>query len=405
MTSDDDRFETAIVGSNGLWPGPPDLWSYSSLREGEECPRRWMLSRASYPELWNHAGYPQRPNLASIAGSVVHDALELLLREFQTRRCASIQNAAAVDVIRDLGGYSRIVETQIDRALKRLEGNPRGEPLLRWLRRNLVSRVPELRQTLQALISRSTLSAVAHVGEDDIAEESGPLGPGSHAEIGLIASELRFQGRADLLTIDAASCVVTDYKTGTPDPKHADQVRTYAVLWDQDHRRNPANLPVSRLVIAYPDHDEVLDGPSPSELREIAENLATRVADTERLVTTKPPPARPSAAVCEFCGVRQMCEDYWDTPEACEPVVGEQTRPVFADREGVIVGRNGPKSWVLAERRTEATTLLRTLTNDAPFTTGDRVRILHAVRTPAEDTSGFILSLTQASEVFVLRKC
>ncbi len=54
-------FDTGVQDSSGRWPDLPRAWSYSSLKEAEECPRRWMLRRASYPQIWARQGYPPRP--------------------------------------------------------------------------------------------------------------------------------------------------------------------------------------------------------------------------------------------------------------------------------------------------------------------------------------------------------
>src|SRR4051812_35316763 len=114
MTDAPDHFETAIRDIRGVWPNPPPLWSYSSLRDAEVCPRRWMLSRATYPGIWDKPGFPQRPLIAALAGDVVHNALELLLRELHSRGCSSIRDADAASAMRELGGFSQIVESQID---------------------------------------------------------------------------------------------------------------------------------------------------------------------------------------------------------------------------------------------------------------------------------------------------
>ena len=245
MTSDE-RFETAVRGSDGVWPRPPELWSYSSLSGAETCPRRWMLRRAVYPAVWDRVGYPSRPMLGTIAGNVIHEALELLLRELHKGRCASIRDPAAVAVLRALGGYSSVIERQVERSLANLEGNPRAAPLLSSLRRNLLNRIPQLRQKVQALLARVAWIGLIEDGPVLSGGQPQPLGMGSHTEVELFARDLRFCGRADLITVDEDACVITDFKTGAPDPKHADQLRAYAVLWHRDGDRNPSGCQGSR---------------------------------------------------------------------------------------------------------------------------------------------------------------
>ena len=93
-----DHFQTAVRGIAGEWPTAPGLWSYSSLGNAEDCPRRWMLSRADYGELWGGHGYPPRPALPALTGSVVHRCLELLLSAFQAQGSASVADPSAVEV-------------------------------------------------------------------------------------------------------------------------------------------------------------------------------------------------------------------------------------------------------------------------------------------------------------------
>jgi hypothetical protein len=227
---------------------------------------------------------------------------------------------------------------------------------------------------------------------------------GSHTEVELIARDLRFCGRADLITLDEDACVITDFKTGAPDSRHADQVRTYAVLWRSDGDRNPSGVGASRLVIAYSDHDVTFDGPSSSELDEIAGGLATRIADAKARLEERPPPAMPAADVCRFCDVRQLCDEYWNAPDALASPPASSGRPTATDVEGVIASRNGPRSWHLLNSQTEEMVLLRTPTEDAPFSAGDRVRVLHALQLAGGDEDDPILSMTVASETFVLRE-
>jgi hypothetical protein len=342
--------------------------------------------------------------LGTIAGDVIHEALELLLRELHKGRCASIRDPAAVTVLRALGGYTSVIERQVERNLAKLEGNPRAAALLSSLRRHLLNRIPELRQKVQALLARAAWTGPIGDGPALSGGQQRPLGMGSHTEVELIARDLRFCGRADLITLDEDACVITDFKTGAPDSRHADQVRTYAVLWRSDGDRNPSGVGASRLVIAYSDHDVTFDGPSSSELDEIAGGLATRIADAKARLEERPPPAMPAADVCRFCDVRQLCDEYWNAPDALGSPPASSGRPTATDVEGVIASRNGPRSWNLLNSQTEEMVLLRTPTDEAPFSAGDRVRVLHALQLAGGDEDGPILSMTVASETFVLRE-
>ena len=62
--------ETGVVSGRALLRDAPAMWSYSSLKDVEGCPRRYALSRADYPDLWDQHGYPRLPIPAAIRGDV-----------------------------------------------------------------------------------------------------------------------------------------------------------------------------------------------------------------------------------------------------------------------------------------------------------------------------------------------
>lgn len=383
------------------WPSPPEQWSYSSLREAEECPRRWSLSRATYPAVWDRSGYPQRPVVASLVGEVVHSALERVLRALHAEGCDSRVGTAAVSILRQLGGYSVLVRVAIEEQLRRLEPNPRMAPRIETLRAVLNKHVPEIRQRVQSIVTRMPLAPSGRALEGQAGGGRGPLGPGSYPEIELRAPQLRFFGRVDLLSVGTGQVTITDYKTGQPDPQHVDQLRIYALLWHHDDELNPWRVPAASLVIVYSAHDEFLDGPDAVELDDLATTLDARIESAQSQILLRPPPARPAPDVCRYCSVRHMCEEYW--AGLAPPVAGDVGADrVFVDCEGTITGRNGPRSWMLTLKPTSFEVLLRTPTETPGFDAGDRVRLLGLIYGADDDCERTVATVTQASEVFVL---
>jgi hypothetical protein len=108
VTSEQPRYDTGITSSAAILPGPPPLWSFSSLREAGACPRRYSLARATYPDLWDGRGYPRVPALAALFGDVVHDALDTIVRALVAADCQSVRSPGAVNVLRQLGGYTAV---------------------------------------------------------------------------------------------------------------------------------------------------------------------------------------------------------------------------------------------------------------------------------------------------------
>src|ERR1700674_437248 len=156
-------FQTAVSGVRGTWPEGPPVWSYSSLAESEECPRRWALGHASYPDVWAQAGYPQRANLPALVGDIVHRVLEIVIRQLYVQKCESLADPRSADVLRELGGYTKLIELAIEERLARLVGNPRMNGRLVALQTSLRERVPDMRHHVQAMIARSKIRRVGVV--------------------------------------------------------------------------------------------------------------------------------------------------------------------------------------------------------------------------------------------------
>ena len=402
MTANADLLHTGVRDAEGTWPALPTFWSYSSLRDAEECPRRWALGRATYPGIWDRPGYPPRPILPALVGDVVHGSLDVILRALHERGCASISDPSAVEVIRDLGGYSPLIERLINGQMERLDANPRMARRVASLRTTLRSRVPEIRRRVQATISRATLMPPS-TGVPSTADAAtairAALGQGSHPEVRLEAPELRLVGRADLITIADDRCAIIDYKTGASDEHHAEQLRMYALLWVRDAKLNPGRLPVTTLTLSYATHDEQVDPLEPAELEALAEELVGRIGNVEGELRLRPPPARPAEPMCRFCTVRHLCEDYWSW------IVGAGTATVsrdFVDEQGTIVSQNGPRSWLIEVQPRRSRILLRTPTEDPGFKVGDTIRLLDVLLAHDEDSGDAAITITQASELFQL---
>jgi hypothetical protein len=239
------RFETGIDSVWGRWPDTPEHWSYSSLKDIAACPRRWMLTRSAYPEVWSRNGYPTAPILSAIFGDVVHLAIESVTRALIAGGSPPADSAEAVAVLRELGGYTAVIHEAVATRLGRLEGNPRlSEARLEAYRRSLTDRMQEARIQVQTRISRIQLPGNPPYGGRGAArrDSSGseyrqPIGAGAHPEVQLVAEELRLRGQIDLLAVDANSVEITDFKTGDEDSAHLQQLNTYALLWDLDRQR------------------------------------------------------------------------------------------------------------------------------------------------------------------------
>jgi hypothetical protein len=314
------RLDTGIESSTALLPPPPSHWSYSSLREAEACPRRYALSRARYPDLWDGTGYPRVPRVPALFGEVVHDALDTIVSALTAAGCESARSAEATAALRTLGGYTAIIEAAVKERLAGLAGNPRvSDDLHRRINRDLHAQVADARFQVQAYIATLVLGPGGAAPDDAAPGMSGtsaagrraPMGTGAHAEVTLRSTRPRLTGRVDLLRVSDAGADITDYKTGSESLSHQDQLELYALLWDLDRDANPGRLPVTHLTAAYPGRDVAFPAPDQPGLRAIEDKITASISIADAEVASDVPRAIPSAANCAFCDVRHLCGDYW----------------------------------------------------------------------------------------------
>lgn len=396
-------YETGVVSGRALLHGAPAMWSYSSLKDVEACPRRYALSRADYPDLWRQHGYPRLPVPAAIRGDVVHGALEIIMKALAQAGCTSTRSAEAVAVLRELGGYTKVAEIVLAKQLARFAGNPRISTDRRaQITRQLTDWVPHAREQIQNYLNRTELHPSTGTGRG--APPSDPAvrhsaRSGDHPEKELVAESLRLQGRIDLLSVDADGVKITDFKTGGEDPAHQDQLKLYALLWSEDSLVNPEGLAVTALVAAYPSHDVAYAAPTKDQVVRLRAEVQGRIEAADNAANADLPVARVGDH-CGRCSVRGLCNTYWADGTAVTAQVPEGT---WYDLAGTVVRAHGAKSFALKEARTNSEVLVRTPTPSYPIPIGRDIRILGARRTvDPDEKEALIATLASLSEVLEL---
>ncbi|WJR32507.1 PD-(D/E)XK nuclease family protein [Mycobacteroides immunogenum] len=401
---------TGIEASDAILPDTPRRWSFSSLKEIEACPMRYMLSRAAYPGLGVENGYPRLPSVPALIGDIVHGALEAIVKALVEAGCHSLEAPAAFDVLKNLGGITTVVDGTIKEKLELLADNPRlNAEQRRRLARDLDDGVAGARVRVQEYLSRAQfgpqLAGVPAPARSSAAQEYRTTGRqrarlGANTETTVVSEDLRLMGAIDLLVVHTDHAAILDYKTGAEDPSHADQLRMYALLWDLDREVNPSGLPATELKAAYANHDVMITAPTSSELREFEKSIRERIAAADALFDTDVPLAKPSIEQCERCQVRQLCSDYWTSPAVMDPAdveVGE-----WFDYEGLVGPPNGIRSLWMMDDAGRRDLLLRTTPTFESLEQGAMVRILGLRRDEDPEASTPIATMTARSEVFVL---
>lgn len=395
-----------VEGISGKWPEPPEWFSYSSLQEGEACPRRWALTRGHYPDVWEGSGYPNRPSLAALSGDITHECLEQIVQALTEAGCASVCDERAVSALRDLGGFTGLVEAVSEQHLVRLAQNPRCADRLDEFRSSLSREKSKIRRNVQALLARTPLAAsppgTSTLGDraatsDRLSSlsDSSFLPDGAYSELQLQAPSLRMSGRADLIVSTADEVHILDYKSGDESPSHQDQVRLYGLLWARSGRTGRAGNRATRLTVVYPNRDVDVAPLEDEDIDSLEAELLGRIEAHVEQLASPPPPARPSEEVCRFCSVKHLCDDYWTDREAAELAEG------FNDLRIKVIERNGPRSWRV-ENSAGLSLILRSSDESLEFEPHRTLRVVGGVVTlPMDTDDDLIFSLVSSSETYV----
>ncbi len=413
-----DRIESSWqVFRPSSWPTALPWMSYSTLSDLETCPRRWALSAAEYPNVWEGSGYPRQPQQAALEGTVVHLSLQKITRALGGSGRASLSDENAISTLREIGGYTAVVLASLELALQPYKRNPRAGPIIEGMRRRLSARVPELRLRIQRLLTRISLTE-RQVGELQTAvnhpcvESRSMLLQGAYAEVEIRAAEMGWRGSADLLTLSSTECEIRDFKTGTPKQEHELQVRTYALLWARDSDLNPSGKLADKLVLSYDDGDTQVPAPDEGEINNLEGELRRRTAEALASLQADPPEARPNPQNCEFCHVRHLCEEYWHL-HARQQGSYESAKSRFCDVQVRLTGQHGPSSWdgVIEsgpDLKVGGSILLRTTNLQFELHPGQRIRLLNVhIRVPPEESieeqqPTFVATMGANSEAFLL---
>jgi len=391
------RIDSAVVGIDGTWPFPPEQLSFSALKEAETCPRRWALLHGDYPSIWDKNGYPQLPTNAGLIGSIVHEALERIVKAFAYAGCVSGQSEDAVSILRSMGGLSNIVRQAMDGQLKELESNPRSNSQIEHFSHSLMESIPEMRKRVQSLISAVIVERTSLIEKSNSTSRARTaiLSNGSYSELTVRSSSLGLVGRFDLLTLNGHEVHLTDFKTGTPKREHAEQMEIYALLWARRDDWDPERPKVTRMTVVYDGLQLEIPPPELDQLNAIGAEITERIKVVRSQLIDVPPQARPSADACRFCQVRHMCQPYWNS------TIAHTLDAEFFDLEALVEEEIGPRSWKIIAGAEEC--ILRTSPNEV-LPLGSKVRLLGITRRHTSDLeSTKIFALTSISEMFEMR--
>ncbi|HKV78660.1 MAG TPA: PD-(D/E)XK nuclease family protein [Candidatus Sulfotelmatobacter sp.] len=322
------------------------------LLRAERCPRSAALRHARYAELWDRNTYPDKPSVAGLAGTVVHATVARIVQQFSENGCTSIDDPRCSAVLKQLGGYTRILMQTITDLAKALAGNPRFEIVRDWSLVALQKRIPLLREHVQLQLGKISWPVLSQNNEQSAAPKDvcrhpsnrPALGKGVHFEVEVRYPKLKWRGVIDFLDVGEQSCTIKDFKTGEASDDHVLQLKLYALLWLNDRELNPAALPPSQLSVSYASGEQEVSI-APKELAELSESLLNRAAQVRASIDGPASRANVSNDNCPHCDVRHLCSDYWSLSRRSKAPAKGDASAVADDIQLELKARRGDKTW------------------------------------------------------------
>ncbi len=331
------------------WPASPTEMSVSLLHEIEDCPRKWALEHADYPEIWSRHGYPSRIHLASLIGTLTHSCVERIIGEIAKAGCCSIHDDKAIEVMRSLGGYTTIIRSYMQTVIDSYKGNPRTEWVLDLIGSSLSAYVIDIRSKVQFLLGRMNLDEAGattyeYPTGNSVVKQHSALSYGVHPEVDLRVPSMHWRGKADLIILTDSICELIDFKTGEYNERHEFQMRVYDLLWYRDSVLNPSSRPANKLTLSYLNESVEVPVPTIESLGTFELEILERTRSFANVLSKSPPRPLPDIEKCVFCDVRHLCEAYWEI-KIGNDYTPEVVKNYLVDAEVTLTEQHSPLSW------------------------------------------------------------
>jgi CRISPR/Cas system-associated exonuclease Cas4 (RecB family) len=390
--------------------------NFHYLVRAEQCPRSAALRHATYSQLWNRRGYPDKPSLAALSGMVMHTAIARIIRALANSGVGSFEDPRSVAILKGLGGYSKVIAESIADVIKSLAGNPRFELVRSSSLARLNNRIPAIREQVQLQLSRlkwklqpPSLELAGDLDSDAVANNRLPLEQGTHFEIELRHPGIKWRGFVDLIKVRDDFCTIEDFKSGVPSDDHVLQLQIYALLWCHDKELNPARTAVDKLVICYPNGDRIVPY-NKKDGSKLAQQLLARTDAVRKAISGPESQANLDAEQCPKCDVRHLCAPYW-TGKRPAGVGGDSAERVQPDDiQLTLRSRKGQNTWLADCQLSNhvqvgSTVLLRWTSQDCAvldqLSPGSEVRLSGASISYSEDARLQVVSCSTATDLIL----
>ncbi len=271
-----------LIGHIGGAPKPPAWWSFSGLREFEECPRRWVLAR-THVECFG-GPIPQKPGKRTVEGILLHGLLESYGKHIRTDSDAPFRPRQSLRELLASWSLTNLANRRVDaRALSAQVG------------------IEEVLRNFS--VAREYIPTVGHgdpCRERSISSGRRTLG----SEVWMEDPLSRLRGKLDFVTPSE----IVEFKSGDSCDWHKDQLRFYGALHVAATGRA-----VKRLRLVYGRGDArgevILEGDAIGGMS--LNGYRARADTADQIIKSGKIDAKPCVERCRGCHVRALCQAYW----------------------------------------------------------------------------------------------
>lgn len=243
-------------------------------------------------------------NAAAVAGSVVHAAAEIILKQLITDGVGNTRSNAAAQAMRKLGGSSIVLSDALNDAVRKECANPSFTESKTTFLKQMEARMPRMREALQEILANRKVlpcaGAFASVARQSDPQRRG-LWHGTHFEVDLRDAGVMWKGRVDILVLSDEVARLRTSRLGKPDDSDRLQLHIYALLWDADGELNRRYTPVISLQLGYGGGVVFVNLPTQDDSTALKKDFLERTIRIRQELGRPVVPARPSPENCRYC--------------------------------------------------------------------------------------------------------
>ena len=380
----------------------PEYLSFSTYQQLDKCPKKWLLSNSEYPQIWPNQGYPRKVYGKTIMGTATHQALEIIIKKMREE---NIDHGSKnyVNLIKQEGGLRKILKREIGSLLNQVQykENPRYLRIEKEL--NLRIKKKYLEEYFIQL--RSFLGKLNLPHKSDKTKIKQPMKTQASVmtEYFVKSKVINWKGFIDLVINDTGGATLIDFKTGRETESHKEQLELYQLIWMDDERVK--EIPVKQLLVKYPNSEKYYEPLTKLEIEERKDRYQAIAVKLKKDLSSDNL-AKPSKENCEYCDVKQLCNDYWEHLEN----LSEQTYGDFELEIQTNSDQQDIYAKIISSNIAENGSIVKILFQDIEdsyrefFIPEKNLRILngHYDNDEEEMSKNFFIQIQKTTEVFLI---